>query len=1501
MFFVIFVASFMIASAVPFLALCGDDMNNNENTALGAEPFTEPMIAGGNTHSVMLKDDGTVWAWGDNYWRQLGDFSDTNKSTPVQVLVSETVPLSGVISVAAGYQHSLALKEDGTVWAWGYNDKGQIGNSTSFNRAIQVLRGEGPGDTTYLEDVTAIAAGGKHSLAVVDGEVYAWGLNEVGQLGDGTTTNSSEPVKVNGLTDVVMVAAGYAFSLALTGDGKVWAWGQDSIGQLGDGDDGPGKYKSAPVQVKNADDSALDNVISIAAGHAFSLALKADGTVWGWGDNQYRQLGNELFETSKAVQAKNADGSPFTDVTEIAAGEFHSLALKNDGTVWAWGYGIYGQLGDGDSGPGTNKSTPAQVKDVTGDGHLTGVTAIAAGGNHSFALIGDELRTWGSNYEGQLGDGCILMSNTPVRVVGLTGTVTAISIGFRHSLIVMDGEVWAWGRNEYGQLGNGVSGSGWYGTDQATPVRVVGLTDVIAVAAGDEHSLALKSDGTVWAWGNNNIGQLGDGTPSKEKSTPVQVVGLSDVIAIAAGNGHSIALTEDGNVWVWGLNNSGQLGDGTTNNRSTPVQVLKDTDSTVGAGPYLEGVTAIAAGAIHSMALKDDETVWVWGYNSWGLGDGTTMMRNIPVQVLKGESTSTNDYLEGVTAIATGDGHSVALTKDGNVWAWGDNQHGQLGVGNYSNSPLKDTPVRVTGLTGTVTAIAAGGNNSAVLIGDDVWAWGDSSFGQLGTGGGAIRNVTPVKVAGLDAVTATAPGQRYSAALTGDGKVWTLGWNMYGQLGDGRVLYSGIPLAIGSSGGTHIITASSVSSFGSLTAPYAQPDAKTVTVTNTGTESVTLTQPTSSNYVVGTLSKTALDSGETATFTVQPKPDLAAGTYNETITINGSGGASASVSVSFTVNVSLTGIVNLSINPSTGEVTATATGGNTATAGTLTYTWTGGATGTGAAKTPTLGVSATCTVTASGAVGSISANVELYKVQSGTTVDNGTTGTFSVPTTYGKNGDTVTCSFDMGSAAGVAFSDGMPLGLSDGNTKYTINGANSVNGVITITATFTPPALNGEVALVLDPSTGLVTAAASGGNVAAAGTLTYTWTGGTTGTTFTPAVGVSATCTVTASGASGSISGTITVYKVEVTSAGEQGNDAVSMTDAFGEAGDPISIAYVLDDLAAHDTLTYGGVAVAPAQISGNGSGTSTYVISEADAVAGIIGITATFSHDADPPLTGTVNLTVDPATGGVTASVTGGDTGTLTYTWTDGTTGTTFTPALGTPVTCTVTASGASGSISGTITVYKVTSGPTVDGGTTGTFSIATAYGKEGDAVPCAFAAGDSFIVEFASANGTVSLTDGNTTYTIDPADAVSGLITVTAAFVRPIVYPVEEGGSGTWTGGSSDDFVIVVNVDFAEFTGVWVNGNELIKDTDYTAVSGSTIVTLKRSYLQTLSAGPHPVDVYFTDGIATATLTVAASPDVRNEDGNDGGSNMNLAAAAIAAILIVGIAAYFIMLRRS
>ncbi|WP_018218841.1 RCC1 domain-containing protein [Salinispora vitiensis] len=377
------------------------------------------------------------------------------------------------------------------------------------------------------------------------------------------------------------------------------------------------------------------------------------------------------------------------------------------------------------------------------------------------AAVTDAALSWGDNKAGQLGNGNNENSTVPGEVSLPAGTlVTAIAGGGAHSLALTNtGTLLAWGDNSSGQLGDGTT------TSSNTPVAVdlPAGTEVTAIAAGGAHSLALTSSGTVFAWGGNSSGQLGDGS-TDNTSTPV-AVGLptnTTATAIAAGDSHSLSLTATGSAFAWGDNAQGQLGDESTNSTSKPSNVALVPGTTL---------TAIAGGAAHSLALTSENTALAWGDNSQGqLGDGSKDDALAPVNVALAPGTE-------VTAVAAGNRHSVALLGNGTAAAWGNNSQGQLGNGNNVSS---GTPVPVVLPNDTtLTAIAANNSNHTVAITDaeTALAWGDNSYGQLGAEtddppdpeGPSIASSSntpiPVNLPTGTTVTTAAVGSSHSLAL----------------------------------------------------------------------------------------------------------------------------------------------------------------------------------------------------------------------------------------------------------------------------------------------------------------------------------------------------------------------------------------------------------------------------------------------------------------------------------------------------------------------------------------------------------------------------------------------------------------------------------------------------------------------------------------------------------------------------------------------------------------
>jgi alpha-tubulin suppressor-like RCC1 family protein len=297
--------------------------------------------------------------------------------------------------------------------------------------------------------------------------------------------------------------------------------------------------------------AGLSDLGAVSAGSGHSVVLKKDGTVWTWGYNGEGQLGTRPAADSRFPKPEQA--SDLSGITAVVAGDRYCMALKADGTVWAWGNNWHGQLGNG------TKNSSSSPREVAG---LSDIVALAAGMGHSFALAKDgSIRAWGYNDDGELGDGKRKDRFTPFRVPGLSG-VKAVAAGSHHSVALKnDGTVWMWG--------------GQNKADRSlTPRRVPGLSQIVAISVGGWYSLALKDDGTVWAWGVIANGEQDDDTMNEVIKKPVQIKALTNVTGIAAGMWHALALKKDGTVWAWGRNYYGALGDGTETGRPTPVRVI---------------------------------------------------------------------------------------------------------------------------------------------------------------------------------------------------------------------------------------------------------------------------------------------------------------------------------------------------------------------------------------------------------------------------------------------------------------------------------------------------------------------------------------------------------------------------------------------------------------------------------------------------------------------------------------------------------------------------------------------------------------------------------------------------------------------------------------------------------------------------------------------------------------------------------------------------------------
>ncbi|MFZ0041926.1 MAG: hypothetical protein WAK93_11510 [Solirubrobacteraceae bacterium] len=745
-------------------------------------------VTGGDLHACALAAGGRVECWGDNSNGQLGDGTETERTSPVAV-----TGIRSAKQVSAGGNHTCALLAGGKVACWGSNSDGQLGDGTTKDRLRPVA-------VKGIRHATMVAAGFYETCALLaGGTARCWGGNAYGDLGDGTARGpekcgldrcSRRPVAVHGIARATSIAVGAFHACAALANGHVRCWGFNYYGQLGDG---TRTDRTRPVAV-----AGITTARRVSASTLHSCALLASGTVACWGDNKDGQLGDGTLTGPARCAGTACSPRPvrvigITHARQISAGGDtsnegdgdHTCAVIASGTVKCWGANYSGELGDGAI---IDRSTPVSVRGVSRATH------VAAGGYASCAVLhSGRVTCWGDNSSGELGSETTTGFRTaPVAVKQITDATSATAGGYHSCVVLGGGKVECWGDNTNGELGDGTIG------EALTEVPVHGLTNAAQVAAGNYHSCAVLVSGGVQCWGDNSYGELGDGTtqgPDKCDGdpcsrTPIAVSGITTATQVAASYFQSCALLAAGSIDCWGDNAGGQLGDGTTVTRSTPVAV--------------GGITSarqVAEGALHSCALLAAESIDCWGNNAYGqLGNGTTTNSGTPLGV------------QGITTakqVAAGADHTCALLLAGSVDCWGNNYYGQLGNGTTSNS---STPVTVRGISSAAQIAAGYYDTCALLASGSVECWGYNFDGELGdrtaTGPETCGvyddpcSTAPVSVSGITTATQISAGGDptadsdggHACAVLAGGTLRCWGANFDGQLGDGTAGYSVVPV-----------------------------------------------------------------------------------------------------------------------------------------------------------------------------------------------------------------------------------------------------------------------------------------------------------------------------------------------------------------------------------------------------------------------------------------------------------------------------------------------------------------------------------------------------------------------------------------------------------------------------------------------------------------------------------------------------------------------------------
>ncbi|KJY65137.1 RCC1 repeat domain protein, 2 domains [Bifidobacterium polysaccharolyticum] len=830
------------------------DSPNDAQPGLVAKPagtstiFTWSQISAGGEFSLAIGSNGVLYSWGCNQWGQLGigirDSQTHITPSPIKNPSTATITWS---KVSAGYDHALAIGSDRSVYSWGGNNHGQLGNGDSSSYwSTTLVKPQLPDTVT----ITQISAKSDSSLALTsDGTLYAWGWNDNGQIGRGATGSSAFYVNPDKLTvsgvSFTQAGAGRGTTLALGSDGKLYGWG---------------KYGGTPITGTPSQVSFTQ----VSAGDDYLLVLGSDGNLYSWGNNKYGQLGlTDNVDTSTGIRTPKL--TPFPETATLSSVDFGGTAGTNltantDGTwsvttpkhargktdvtvSWSMNgqqpdvhltyryFGIYNIAFSSDDGscpapsgmPKDQSATESEqvkrpypdpqaagclfdgwfVKDANGDSNVA--YDFSQPVTKNVALVAHwslaDTRGWSINPDkGNVLGGQQVTITHPKTSRGVRfnqisagGSKNREMRGFSVG-VASDGNAYAWGNNNYGQLGTGDNKQQDRPTEVLKPEGVKEGFTYTQISSAGAHTLAIGSNGILYSWGRNDFGQLGNGsTDTSVHAKPEAVINPStgqpfQAVQVSAGACDSVAIDTTGKVYSWGSETT-TLGDSV----STANSVAKTKPTLVAdPGGTDQGLHAVRVSANWSfiMALNADGNIYAWGYNNWGqFGNGSstnsTWTTYSSTPTLVRDPTDTSKGLQA-TRISAGAWHALAIGQDGTVWAWGMDNNGQLGF----STDYQTLPKQVPNLK--AQQVSASTWNS-LAIGQDgtAWGWGNNANGQLGDGTTSKRT-TPRPVSspadqsgsgtGFASVRISA-GWGHSVAIGQDGKAYAWGDNRYNQLG----------------------------------------------------------------------------------------------------------------------------------------------------------------------------------------------------------------------------------------------------------------------------------------------------------------------------------------------------------------------------------------------------------------------------------------------------------------------------------------------------------------------------------------------------------------------------------------------------------------------------------------------------------------------------------------------------------------------------------------------
>ena len=630
-------------------------------------------------HSLFLDNNGAVFASGSNGFGKMAIGNSGSSNLPKRTVFTT----EKVTEIAAGISHSLFLTTSGVVYSVGGNTEGQLGSpATTFTTT--------PVPVQFNETITKIFAGEKHSMLLTfSGKVIVFGDNTNGQLGDGTTNKRTAPFELPLIETIQDISGGKYHSLLLTNKSEIYSFGRNLFGELCDGST---TQRLSPIKIQSN-----ETFMKISTGQDISVLLTTKNEVYTCGRNDKGQLGDLSLTDSKIPIKTYEIGKKFK---QISSSTEHSVVLSNDGIGYSFGSNQYFTLGITNLDP--------KIPNLSEYNGKSKITKISSGNGFSVVLSANKTAfTMGNNGFGNLGTGDFQTKVYPTQINYNESNVDEISAGYQHLMILSKGTIQAVGHNLYGELG---VGSSFLKTTTFNDINYLG-PQIVKISAGSYFSMLLTSNGEVHTFGKNDVGQLGDGT-NVNRYSPVMIqyngtvngtMNGTLITQISCGNSHSLILSADGRAFSFGLNNYGQLGIGNLNNKNLPNLIFNSTK---------EIFIQISAGGFHSLMLSKLGVVFSVGRNHKGqLGIGNTISISIPT-IIRNDT-----FNETISKISAGDSHSLILDKSSDVYAFGQNSNGQLGIGNK----IDQTIARIIQFPkNRIIDISAGFDHSLILE-DNIW------------------------------------------------------------------------------------------------------------------------------------------------------------------------------------------------------------------------------------------------------------------------------------------------------------------------------------------------------------------------------------------------------------------------------------------------------------------------------------------------------------------------------------------------------------------------------------------------------------------------------------------------------------------------------------------------------------------------------------------------------------------------------------------------------------